>query len=144
MANEPRITVEGNVSWDPELRQTQNGKRVTGIKVLQTPRKKQGEQWADQPTLEFELTLWDDEAEYAVTSLPKGTSVLAIGRLTGVETYQSKGETRIKHKVAVENIGPSLRKATAQVTRRARGEQAPAQQQGVSWGAPAAQEAPAR
>src|SRR5699024_8985475 len=86
--------------------------------------------------------LWDEEAEYAVASLPKGTAVMVLGRVVGLDTYESQGETRAKVKVAVENIGPSLKRATAQVSRRSKG-QGGAQQSGT-WGAQTAQEAPAQ
>lgn len=142
--NEAKITIEGNVARSPELRQTGSGKQVTGVTVLVTGRRKQGDEWVDGETVAYECTLWDEEAEYAVASLPKGTAVVVLGRVVGLDTYESQGETRAKVKVAVENIGPSLKRATAQVSRRTRGQGGQGQQQSGSWGAPAAQEAPAQ
>lgn len=137
MAGEARIEIEGNIGRDPELRQAA-GKSVVGITVLVTGRRKRGDQWEDGETVAYECTLWEDEAENAVASLQKGTAVLVVGRLVGVDTYESQGETRAKVKVAVEAIGPSLKRATAQVSRRARGQGAvhAPQQQAGGWGQP--------
>lgn len=144
MSGEATIEIQGNVGRDPELRQTQSGKRVAGVTVLVTGRRKQGDEWVDGETVAYECTLWDDEAEYAVVSLPKGTAVLVVGRVVGLDTYESKGETRAKVKVAVEAIGPSLKRATAQVSRRSKGQgdgQGAPQQQAGSWGQEAPQQA---
>lgn len=134
MSNEARIEIVGNVARDPDLRQAA-GRSVVGVTVLVTGRRKQGDEWVDGETVAYECTLWGDEAENAVASLPKGTAVLVVGRLVGVDVYESGGESRAKVKVKVESIGPSLKRATAQVSRRGGGfgPQPPAQPPRGEW-----------
>jgi len=134
MANEPLITIEGNVSREPDLRTLPNtGKPVLDLPVLQTPRRKRGDEWESLPPLAYDLTVFDEMAEYVARSLPKGTAVIATGRVRGVRTYQHNGETRVVTLVTVDTIGPSLRRATAEVVARQKGEvPAPFQSRGTS------------
>lgn len=123
MANEPIIYIEGNVARDPQLKQLEgSGKPVLDLSVLQTPSRKRGDEWEDLPTLAYDLTVWGPVAEHVARSLPKGTAVVARGRVRGVRTYESRGEIRVVTLVDVDSIGPSLKHATAEVVRRGPGQ----------------------
>lgn len=119
MANEPEITIDANLAVTPEIRMV-GGKRITTLRVLQTPRRKKDGAWGDAEPLAYDLTIWDEEvAANAVKTFEKGDAVLAIGRIRAVRAYQSKGEQRLVTDVDVTRLGPSLKRASAAITRNA-------------------------
>lgn len=131
MAGETIITVVGNLTADPELRYTQNGLPVANFTIASTPRTfdRQANEWKDGEALFLRASVWREFAEHVAGSLVKGSRVIATGRLKQ-RTYQDReGNNRQAIELEVDEIGPSLRYATAQVTRAAsnRGGQAPAQ-----------------
>jgi single-strand DNA-binding protein len=123
MAGEVNITVIGNLADDPELRYTQGGIAVCSVRVGSTPRvmNRQTNTWEDGETVWVRCTAWRELAENVAQSLTKGSRVVVSGRLKPPSAYQSaQGEARASLEVDIEEIGPSLRYATASVTRRAR------------------------
>jgi single-strand DNA-binding protein len=135
MAGEVTVTIVGNLADDPELRYTQGGVAVCSVRVGSTPRvmNRQTNTWEDGETVWVRCTAWRELAENVAQSLTKGSRVVVSGRLKSPSAYQSaSGEARASLEVDIEEIGPSLRYATAAVTRRAR-EGGPAQVQSDPW-----------
>lgn len=125
MAGETQITVVGNLTADPELRYTQSGVPVANFTIASTPRtfdKASGE-WKDGEALFLRASVWRDFAEHVAGSLTKGMRVIAQGNLRQRNYETKEGEKRTSIELDVQEIGPSLRYATAQVT-RASGQQA--------------------
>lgn len=123
MAGETIIAVVGNLTVDPELRSTKNGRSVAGFTIASTPRTfdRQSNQWVDGDALFLRCTVWGDLAERCANSLAKGMRVVAQGRLTQ-RSYEAKdGTQRTVMELQVDEIGPSLRYATAQVAKSQRG-----------------------
>lgn len=118
MANEPTITIVGNLTADPELRYTASGTAVTNFTLASTPRtfNKHTNKWDDGETAFFRCSVWREYAENVANTLAKGMRVVAHGRLT-TESYEHNGETRTNLKIDIEAVGPDLRYATAQVTK---------------------------
>lgn len=125
MAGETQITVIGNVTADPELRYTQNGLAVVNFTIASTPRSfdKASGQWQDGEPLFLRASAWRDMAEHINSSLSKGARVIASGRLRQRQYETKEGERRSSLELEVDEVGPSLRFATAQVTRAAGGGQ---------------------
>lgn len=119
MANEPSITVVGNIATDPELRFTPAGKAVCGFTVASTPRNKDGDNWVDGTTTWLRCSVWDKVAENVAESLEKGMRVIVQGRLSTRE-FEHNGEKRTSLELAVDAIGPELRYATARVVKASR------------------------
>lgn len=122
MAGETVITVVGNLTDDPELRFTSGGAPVAHFTVASTPRvyDREAGEWKDAETLFLRCSVWRQEAEYVAESLRRGTRVILQGRLRQ-RTYQTKdGERRTVVECEVDEIGPSLRFASAQVTKASR------------------------
>lgn len=121
MANETTITVIGNLTSDPELKFTPSGAAVANFTIASTPRTfdKATNGWKDGETLFLRCSLWREAAENVAESLTKGTSVIAVGRLTQ-RSYDKDGEKRTVVELQVDEIGPSLRFATATVVRAGR------------------------
>lgn len=119
MAGEPYITVVGNLAGDPELRFTAAGHAVASFTIAQTPRSfdKNSQQWADDETLWVRASVWREAAENVAETLSKGTRVIAHGRLKARSFETKTGEQRTNWELDVDEIGPSLRYATAQVNR---------------------------
>jgi single-strand DNA-binding protein len=145
MAGETVITVVGNLTADPELRYTQNGLPVANFTIASTPRTfdRQANEWKDGEALFLRASVWREFAEHVAGSLTKGMRVVAQGRLRQRSYQDREGNNRTAIELEVDEIGPSLRYATAQVTRAASGGggggQRPAQQQQVSeepWSTP--------
>jgi single-strand DNA-binding protein len=151
MAGETVITVVGNLTADPELRYTQNGLPVANFTIASTPRTfdRQANEWKDGEALFLRASVWREFAEHVAGSLTKGMRVIAQGRLRQRSYQDREGNNRTAIELEVDEIGPSLRYATAQVTRAASGGagggagggggQRPAQQQQVSeepWSTP--------
>lgn len=136
MAGETVITVVGNLTADPELRYTQNGLPVANFTIASTPRTfdRQANEWKDGEALFLRASVWREFAEHVAGSLTKGMRVVAQGRLRQRSYQDREGNNRTAIELEVDEIGPSLRYATAQVTRAASGGsggggQRPAQQQ---------------
>jgi single-strand DNA-binding protein len=119
VAGETIITVVGNLTSDPELRYTQNGLAVANFTIASTPRNfdRQANEWKDGEALFLRASVWRDFAEHVAGSLAKGSRVIATGRLKQRSYETREGEKRTAIELEVDEIGPSLRYATAQVTR---------------------------
>ena len=117
MAGETVITIVGNLTADPELRKTSNGGAVANFNIAATPRvyDKQSQQWVDGDALFLRCTAWRDLAEHCANSLAKGMRVIAQGRLQQRSYQANDGSQRTVIELQVDEIGPSLRYATAQV-----------------------------
>ena len=129
MAGEVSVTFVGNLADDPELRYTQGGVAVVSVRVGSTPRtlNRSTNEWVDGETVWVRCTAWREAAENIAQSLTKGTRVVVTGRLKAPSAYQSaQGEARASLELEIDEIGPSLRYATASITRRAREGGAPA------------------
>ena len=122
MAGETVITVVGNLTSDPELRYTQNGLAVANFTIASTPRTldRGSNEWKDGEALFLRASVWREYAEQVAGSLTKGSRVIAIGRLKQRSYETKEGETRTSIELEIDEIGPSLRYATAQVTRTSR------------------------
>lgn len=123
MAGETVITVVGNLTADPELRYTQNGLAVANFTIASTPRTfdRQANEWKDGEALFLRASVWREFAEHVAGSLTKGSRVIATGRLKQRSYQDREGNNRTSIELEVDEIGPSLRYATAQVTRAAGG-----------------------
>lgn len=119
MAGETIITVVGNLTADPELRYTQNGIPVANFTIASTPRNfdKASNEWKDGEALFLRASVWKEYAEHVAGSLGKGTRVVATGRLKQRSYETREGEKRTSIELEVDEIGPSLRYATAMVQR---------------------------
>ena len=128
MAGETIITVVGNTTADAELRYTQAGKPVANLTIASTPRHfdRQANEWKDGEALFLRATIWGEFAEHVAGSITKGMRVIAQGRLRQRSYQDREGQTRTAIELEVDEIGPSLRYATAQVTRAAHQGSAPA------------------
>lgn len=119
MAGETVITVIGNLTADPELRWTQSGAAVADLTVASTPRTydRNAGEWRDGDTLFMRCSVWREIAENVAESLRKGMRVIVQGRLTQRSYETPQGERRTVVELQVDEVGPSLRRARAQVTR---------------------------
>jgi single-strand DNA-binding protein len=121
VAGETIITVVGNLTSDPELRYTQSGLAVANFTIASTPRNfdRASNDWKDGEALFLRASCWREFAEHVAGSLTKGSRVIATGRLKQRSYETKEGEKRTSIELEVDEIGPSLRYATAQVTRAA-------------------------
>lgn len=134
MSGETQITIVGNLTSDPELRFTPNGVPVANFTVASTPRSfdKQRNEWVDGEALFLSCTVWREYAEHVAESLRKGMRVIVQGNLKARSYQDRDGNNRTVHEVDVIEVGPSLRYATAAVTRAQSGQQQrPRQDPGV-------------
>lgn len=117
MAGETVITIIGNLTADPEMRTTRNGSTVANFSIAATPRvfDKQSNQWVDGDALFLRCSAWRDLATHCAQSLAKGMRVIAQGRLQQRSYQAQDGSNRTVIEMTVDEIGPSLRYATAQV-----------------------------
>lgn len=122
MAGETVITVIGNLTADPELRFTPSGAAVANFTIASTPRTfdRQSNDWKDGDTLFLRASVWRDAAENVAETLTKGMRVVAQGRLKSRSYETKEGEKRNVTELEVDEIGPSLRYASAKVTRAQR------------------------
>ena len=122
MAGETIITVVGNLTADPELRFTPSGAPVANFTIASTPRQfdKQANEWKDGDTLFMRCSIWREAAENVAESLTKGMRVLAQGRLVQRSFETREGERRTVVELQVEEVGPSMKWATAKVERASR------------------------
>lgn len=123
MAGETIITVVGNLTADPELRYTQTGLAVANFTIASTPRifDRASNEWKDGEALFLRASCWREFAEHVAGSLTKGSRVIATGRLKQRSYDDRDGNKRTTIELEVDEIGPSLRYATAQVTRASGG-----------------------
>ena len=123
MAGETIITVVGNLTADPELRYTQTGLAVANFTIASTPRNfdRASNEWKDGEALFLRASCWREFAEHVAGSLTKGSRVIATGRLKQRSYDDRDGNKRTAIELEVDEIGPSLRYATAQVTRASGG-----------------------
>jgi len=121
MAGETIVTVVGNLTADPELRYSQSGLAVANFTIASTPRSfdRQANEWKDGEALFMRASVWREFAEHVAGSLTKGMRVVATGRLKQRSYQDREGNNRTAIELEVDEIGPSLRYATAQVTRAA-------------------------
>jgi single-strand DNA-binding protein len=119
MAGETVITVIGNLTNDPELRFTPNGAAVASFTVASTPRTfdRQSNEWKDGDTLFLRCTVWRQAAENVAESLHKGTRVIVQGRLKQRSFETREGEKRTVVELEADEVGASLRSATARVSK---------------------------
>jgi len=123
MAGETVITVVGNLTDDPELRFTPSGAAVASFTVASTPRSfdKNTNEWKDGDALFLRCSIWRQAAENVAESLTKGMRVVVQGRLRQRSYETREGEKRTVVELDVEEVGPSLKYATAKVTKASRG-----------------------
>ncbi len=123
MAGETTITVVGNLTDDPELRFTPSGAAVANFTVASTPRffDKQTNEWKDGDALFLRCSVWRQAAENAAESLQRGMRVMVQGRLKQRSYETREGEKRTVYEIEVDEVGPSLKYATAKVTKASRG-----------------------
>jgi single-strand DNA-binding protein len=123
MAGDTTITVVGNLTADPELRFTPSGAAVATFTVASTPRSfdKASGEWKDGEALFLRCNIWRQAAENVAESLTRGTRVVVQGRLKQRSYETREGEKRTVVELEVEEVGPSLKYATAKVNKASRG-----------------------
>ena len=123
MAGDTTITVIGNLTDDPELRFTPSGAAVAKFRVASTPRfmDRQTNEWKDGEPLFLACTVWRQAAENVAESLQRGARVIVSGRLKQRSYETREGEKRTVIELEVDEVGPSLRYATAKVNKTQRG-----------------------
>ena len=121
MSNEPTLTLIGNLTGDPELRFTPSGAAVANFTVASAPRTfdKATNEWKDGETLFMRCSIWREAAENVAESLTRGTRVIVTGRLKS-RSYEKDGQQRTAYELDVEEVGPSLRYARANVRKAER------------------------
>ena len=122
-AGDTTITVVGNLTADPELRFTPSGAAVANFTVASTPRiyDRQSGEWKDGEALFLRCNIWREAAENVAESLTRGARVIVTGRLKQRSFETREGEKRTVVEVEVDEVGPSLRYATAKVNKASRG-----------------------
>jgi single-strand DNA-binding protein len=122
-AGDTPITVVGNLVADPELRFTPSGQPVATFRVASTPRimDRQTNEWKDGDSLFLSCNVWRQAAENVAESLTRGMRVIVTGRLKQRNYETKEGEKRTVFEVEVDDVGPSLRNASAKVNRASRG-----------------------
>jgi len=139
MAGDTVITIVGNLTADPELRFTPSGAAVANFTVASTPRTfdRQANEWKDGETLFMRCSVWREAAENVAESLHRGTRVIVQGRLKSRSYDTKEGEKRTVVEMDVDEVGPSLRYASAKVTKAERSnpqqQQDQRQQMGDPW-----------
>ena len=121
-AGDTQITIAGNLVDDPELRFTPSGQPVAKFRVASTPRFKDNQtgEWKDGDSLFLTCNVWRQAAENVAESLTRGMRVIVPGRLRQRSYETKEGEKRTVYEVEVDDVGPSLRNASAKVNRVAR------------------------
>src|SRR6187455_2451481 len=122
MAGETIITVVGNLTDDPDLRFTPSGAAVANFRIASTPRylDRQSGEWRDGDPLFLACNIWRDPAEHVAATLKRGTRVIVTGRLRQRSYETKEGEKRTVFELEADEIGPSLRYATAKVMKMTR------------------------
>lgn len=117
MATDNTVTLIGNLTDDPELRFTPNGAAVANFRLAVTPRMRQGDTWTDGETSFFRVNCWRQLAENVTETLGKGARAIVIGRLRMRSWETDTDEKRSVVEVEADEVGPSLKFATATVER---------------------------
>src|ERR1700758_5126286 len=122
-AGDTQITIAGNLVDDPELRYTPTGQAVAKFRVASTPRYRDNAsgEWKDGDSLFLTCNVWRQAAENVAESLQRGMRVIVTGRLRQRSYETREGEKRTVYEVEVDDVGPSLRNASAKVNRASRG-----------------------
>lgn len=121
MAQDNQVVIVGNLTRDPELRYTPNGAALVKFTVAVSRRTRdETGQWKDAETSFFDVTAWRALAENVAESLTQGSRVIVVGRLRTNSWETPEGERRSKVEIEAEEVGPSLRWATAKVERQSR------------------------
>jgi single-strand DNA-binding protein len=120
--NETTLTITGNLVDDPELRFTPSGQPVAKFRIASTPRylDKTANEWKDGDSLFLTCNVWRQAAENAAESLTRGMRVIVTGRLKQRSYETKEGEKRTVYEIEVDDVGPSLRNASAKVQKMAR------------------------
>ncbi|HEX9891082.1 MAG TPA: single-stranded DNA-binding protein [Actinomycetota bacterium] len=135
MANENQVVIVGNLTDDPELRYTPNGAAVANFRVAVNRRFKDTDgQWKEAETSFFRVNAWRTLAENSAESLTKGSRVLVVGRLRSRSWETQDGQTRTTVEIEADEVGPSLRWATAKVEKTAPRSGGGAGAGGGDWG----------
>src|SRR6266853_6936236 len=121
-AGDTQITIAGNLVDDPNLRYTPTGQAVANFRVASTPRflDKNTNEWKDGDSLFLSCNVWRQAAENVAESLQRGMRVIASGRLRQRSYETKEGEKRTVYEIEVDDVGPSLRNASAKVNKVAR------------------------
>jgi single-strand DNA-binding protein len=132
MSGETTITIVGNLVGDPELRYTPSGQAVAKFRMASTPRSfdKQANEWKDGASLFLDVNVWRQAGENVAESLMRGMRVIVTGRLEQRSYETKQGEKRTVYEITADDVGPSLRNASAKVTKaeRSQGGNRPAAQ----------------
>ena len=144
MAGDTSITIIGNLTADPEMRYTPSGVSVAKFTVASTPRTfdKQTSDWKDGDSLFLGCNVWRQAAENAAESLQRGMRVIVHGRLRQRSYETKEGEKRTVYEVEVDEVGPSLRNATAKVLKASREKPAAPKTEGDPWTAQGSSDEP--
>jgi single-strand DNA-binding protein len=121
-ADDTQLTIVGNLVDDPQLRYTTTGNAVANFRVASTPRylDKTTNEWRDAESLFLTCNVWRQAAENVTESLQRGMRVIVSGRLRQRSYETREGEKRTVYEIEVDEVGPSLRNASAKVTKAAR------------------------
>jgi single-strand DNA-binding protein len=139
MASDNQVTIVGNLTDDPELRFTPQGVAVANFRVAVSPRIKDANgQWKDGDTSFFRINCWRQLAENVAETLTRGSRTIVIGRLKQRSWETQEGEKRTVIEIEADEIGPSLKWATAKVERTSRGGGGGAAAGSDDWGTEAA------
>jgi single-strand DNA-binding protein len=119
MFGDTNITIAGNLVDDPQLRYTPTGQAVANFRVASTPRRKnqQTQEWEDGESLFLSCTVWRQAAENVAESLMRGMRIIVTGRLKQRSYETKEGEKRTVYEIDVDEVGPSLRNASAKITK---------------------------
>jgi len=117
MSETERVTLVGNLTADPELRFTPSGLQVANLRLAVTPRIREGDQWKDGETTFHTVNVWRDQAGNAAETLSKGARVIVVGRPKERTWTDQDGTEHQVTEVDAEELGPSLRWATATLSR---------------------------
>jgi single-strand DNA-binding protein len=122
MAGDTQITIAGNLVDDPQLRYTPTGQAVANFRVASTPRFRDNAtgEWKDGDSLFLSCNVWRQAAENVAESLQRGMRVIVQGRLRQRSYETKEGEKRTVYEIEVDEVGPSLRSASAKVTKSSR------------------------
>ena len=117
MANDNQVMLVGNLTDDPELRFTPSGAPVANFRLAVTPRIREGDSWKDGETSFFRVNVWRQQAENVAESLTKGHRVIVNGRLKSRAWETPEGDKRSIIEIDADEVGPSLKWATARPER---------------------------
>jgi single-strand DNA-binding protein len=121
VATDNQVTLVGNLTDDPDLRFTPNGAAVANFRLAVTPRVREGDSWKDGETSFFRVNVWRQMAENVAETLTKGARCIVVGRLRTRSWETQEGEKRSVTEIEADEVGPSLKFATAKVERASRG-----------------------